>query len=610
MIIDRVQVEGGFLNSVDVRLLPGLNVIIGARGTGKTSLIELIRYALDVKNLTSEARIKSADHASSVIEGGEVCVTLSDQVQEVVVTRSAEEERPRSTFPYVHPIILSQTEIETVGLSETGRLNLIDGFLPNRSEIRKQIAECNNNLKSLFKEVEAVERELTGLGDGIEKFEAYSAKIKQLEEEQKKYQGGDGVAQKQFILGVITSNLSDLAVKNEVLERFGKSVSVWAAQLEEHLFEDYGMEEWNASNGEDPLEMLRPIYSSAINSLEEALNSFNAMKHLTLERLESLQQARGDLEKDARTLRMELEHNAAGAGSIARQISAFKSNAAQIQARQKVINDRQQRLDTLRQRRDEKIQELIALRSQRSYERRKVIRSINLALEPWIKVEIQESSQVSDYARAIANALRSSGMKYSELASTISERVSPQELLEFVDFCDFEMLSDITGIPKDRSARLLNHLAEAGISEIITSEIEDGVRFTLLDGVERKEISSLSAGQRCTVILSIVLQHDERTLIIDQPEDHLDNSYIANTVIQALLKRKKSSQVIISTHNANIPVLGKADRVIQMMSNGRYGFVQLCEELENPRAVDAIKNVMEGGAAAFADRAEFYGAFR
>lgn len=610
MIINRIQVEGGFLNGVDVGLVPGLNVIIGARGTGKTSLIELTRFALNVKNLTNESKNKSSEHAHSVLEGGEVCITLGDEKQGVTVTRSAEEEIPRSTSVYTPPIVLSQTEIETVGLSESGRLGLIDGFLPNRFEIKREIAETTNSLKSIFKEVEAAERELIALGDGIEKYEAYSVKISQLEEEQKKIQGGNFTEQKQFALGSLTANLSDLAVKSEVLHRFGETINKWYVKLEEQLFEDYGLEEWDEANGEDPLGAVRPMYEAAINNLNVAISTFSAMKSLTDERLENVQASKVTLEQQARELRLELDQNVAGAGAIARQISALKANAAQIQARQKIINDRRLRLRHLRNRRNEKIQTLLEVRGQRSNERNKVILDINTALAPWIQVELQQSAQLSEYARSIASVLRGSGMKYNELATVISERVSPQELLEFVDNCDFEALSDIISIPKDRSARLLNHLSEVGVAEIIASEIEDNVRLTLLDGVERKDISALSAGQRCTVILSIVLQHHERTLIIDQPEDHLDNSYIANTVIKALLKRKAIGQIILSTHNANIPVLGKADQIIQMTSDGRNGYVQICGPLEESKAVEAITNVMEGGAEAFAARSSFYEAFK
>jgi hypothetical protein len=94
--------------------------------------------------------------------------------------------------------------------------------------------------------------------------------------------------------------------------------------------------------------------------------------------------------------------------------------------------------------------------------------------------------------------------------------------------------------------------------------------------------------------------------VIDQPEDHIDNAFITDTVIKALQDIKLRGQIILSTHNANIPVLGGADLVIELGSDGRNGYVQVCKPLDDVEAVGAITEVMEGGRQAFRDRAEFY----
>ena len=127
-----------------------------------------------------------------------------------------------------------------------------------------------------------------------------------------------------------------------------------------------------------------------------------------------------------------------------------------------------------------------------------------------------------------------------------------------------------------------------------------------MDGVEFKDLSRLSTGQRCTVVLPILLEHEDRVLLVDQPEDHIDNAFITDTLIKAIRGRSKNSQIIFTTHNANIPVLGNADKVIHMASDGKRGHVLLAESLEHVDAINAISNVMEGGADAFKYRATFY----
>lgn len=607
MDINRVQIEGGFLDGIDIPFSPGLNVLIGARGTGKTSIIELIRYALGTKSLTAESKKRSLEHAREVLEDGEVTITMSDLLDEVIVSRGAGEEESRASSTFSMPIILSQTEIETVGLSDSGRLSLIDGFITDRNSIRLEQAAIISFVKSLYKEIGALEGELSSLNEGVEQYESIAKKITVLEQEQKQYHGAtDDIVAKQEQLSALSVHASNLAVQEDVLVRFSALAEGWFLTLEDRLFEDFGLEDWDEGAGLDPLFDLRPIYVEAINELDEALSKFDLMRKQASEKVDKVRVGKLESEKQSRALRAELEKNAEGAGALARQINILKANTAQIQSRQKLLAERRNRLFMLRARRDEKLNELADLQDRKSSLRQEVVDRINMSLAPHIRVELERSAQYIEYTREIADALRGSGMKYNELAANLSEKVSPRELMGFVDDYDFITLSDITGIPVDRAARLLSHLKDSGVAGIVSCEIEDNIKLSLLDGTDYKDVKSLSAGQRCTVILSIVLQHRERTLIIDQPEDHLDNAFIASTVIKALLERQGAGQVILSTHNANIPVLGEADLIVELTSDGRNGYVQVCKPLNDDEAVDAITNVMEGGKEAFQSRAAFY----
>ena len=142
---------------------------------------------------------------------------------------------------------------------------------------------------------------------------------------------------------------------------------------------------------------------------------------------------------------------------------------------------------------------------------------------------------------------------------------------------------------------------------VATVSVDDYVTFSLMDGPDYKDIAELSTGQRCTVILPMVLRHMERILIVDQPEDHIDNAFIADTLIKSILVRPPNGQLLFSTHNANIPVLGAADFVVQLGSDGRRGFPIAYGALADAKVVHAITSVMEGGADAFQQRANFYG---
>ena len=97
-----------------------------------------------------------------------------------------------------------------------------------------------------------------------------------------------------------------------------------------------------------------------------------------------------------------------------------------------------------------------------------------------------------------------------------------------------------------------------------------------------------------------------RVLGFDQPEDNLDNAYIADTLVPQLRNRYPDDQLLVSSHNPNIPVLGEADRVIVLASDGRRGWVDHAGHLDDLATVEAVTSLLEGGAEAFARRSAFY----
>jgi len=136
-------------------------------------------------------------------------------------------------------------------------------------------------------------------------------------------------------------------------------------------------------------------------------------------------------------------------------------------------------------------------------------------------------------------------------------------------------------------------------------ELEDLPKIELLDGRDYKDSAGLSTGQRCTTILPILLLESERPLLIDQPEDNLDNRFIYETVVKSLTGAKGRRQLIFVTHNPNIPVLGDAERVFVLTSDGKHG------KLSRVGTVDELKQdielLLEGGREAFLLRKERYG---
>ena len=133
------------------------------------------------------------------------------------------------------------------------------------------------------------------------------------------------------------------------------------------------------------------------------------------------------------------------------------------------------------------------------------------------------------------------------------------------------------------------------------------LELQMVDGSYRP-LKSLSGGQKITVLLSLLLEtHDNRPLVIDQPEDALDNRILLETVLPALKKLRGRRQVIVATHNANIVVNGDADLVVLLEADAYHGEIACSGTIEQPEVRDAIIRTVDGGKEAFHLRRCKYG---
>jgi ATPase subunit of ABC transporter with duplicated ATPase domains len=111
-----------------------------------------------------------------------------------------------------------------------------------------------------------------------------------------------------------------------------------------------------------------------------------------------------------------------------------------------------------------------------------------------------------------------------------------------------------------------------------------------------------SAGQKAAAILAFLLSHGSEPLVIDQPEDDLDNALIYDLIVKEIHENKNRRQLIIVTHNPNIVVNGDSELVhVLKFENGQVRVDQQ-GGLEESSIREAICTIMEGGRQAFDKR--------
>ena len=126
-------------------------------------------------------------------------------------------------------------------------------------------------------------------------------------------------------------------------------------------------------------------------------------------------------------------------------------------------------------------------------------------------------------------------------------------------------------------------------------------------------LDDLSTGQKATAVLLLLLLESDGPLIVDQPEDDLDNRFITEGVVPRMREEKTRRQFIFSTHNANIPVLGDAELILALSPEGEAGEGKARIAPDHRGSIDSqpvreiVEELLEGGKDAFETRRRKYG---
>ena len=120
-----------------------------------------------------------------------------------------------------------------------------------------------------------------------------------------------------------------------------------------------------------------------------------------------------------------------------------------------------------------------------------------------------------------------------------------------------------------------------------------------------QSLKSLSSGQKATAVLLLLLLESEAPLVVDQPEDDLDNRFISEGVVPIMRREKRRRQFVFSTHNANIPVLGDAELILGLTASGEAaeGHAEIASEhmgsIDSRPVRELVEEILEGGKDAF-----------
>lgn len=149
--------------------------------------------------------------------------------------------------------------------------------------------------------------------------------------------------------------------------------------------------------------------------------------------------------------------------------------------------------------------------------------------------------------------------------------------------------------------KLREKITLENVSVMLTAIVRPRAEIFHMRNGDPIEFRKASQGEQAATLLNILMNQSNGPLIIDQPEEDLDNKII-NAIIQTIRKAKSERQLILATHNANITVNGDSENVIEMV----LGKQKSGGAIDEPDVRTAITETMEGGKDAFELRRKKY----
>jgi ABC-type dipeptide/oligopeptide/nickel transport system ATPase component len=265
------------------------------------------------------------------------------------------------------------------------------------------------------------------------------------------------------------------------------------------------------------------------------------------------------------------------------------------------LNEIEDKGKNLKKERNTILSRLSELRDKKFHVRQEIVNHINKNLEPSIRVSIEQYGNLTEYCNFLAECLKNPRMQYRKVAEKIANAFWPSDISTIIREKNLEKLMVDADLNENQAKYSLESLEKPEmLHRLELVELIDLPQIELNDHATYKTTASLSTGQKCNSILPILLLDSDSPLLIDQPEDNLDNGFVHNTIVESVCKVKTNRQMIFVTHNPNIPVLGDAERIFVLESNGTSA------SKKNSGGVDTCKkeivSLLEGGEDAFKKR--------
>ncbi len=594
--ITRLLVETPHLMSnIDVRLNNDMTDLIGIRGSGKSAFVETIRYALglDAKE-DSEYKENLVNHA--IGPGGKIVLEVQTSTQNYIIERIINE-RPKvyrdgEYIPDLLPssifrvIYYGQKDIQKQSMERGTQIELIDQFIvEDLRHLHEKIDEKETEIKKALKRSSELQEQVdkenyyktkkASLDDKIHTFE----KLKIAEKLKKEA----NFKKDEVLLNKIDSSLDNStnyisAFKDKITNEFSFISSI-TSEENPSIFNSI----------KENLENLITIWLEKIQELENAEGKFSdKVKQLQSKFIEEKNKVEEEVARIKREINV-TEVSLDDYGKHIQEIEELKLKISEIEEYKKetIVVEKQKKI---------LYSSLQDLWHQQWSIRERKKEEINSSQE-LVQIDIKYKQSKKSYEEFLIEFFKGSRLKSEKL----------QKLTQiFTD--NIEIFNSLGDKEKLQSVGFTDNEWTKFKEKIFESEAEFCL-FRVPDLIEIKYkgkcIQNLSLGQRASALLMLLLTQENIPVIMDQPEDDLDNQTIYEGLIKRIVELKGKRQIIFATHNPNIPVLGDCEKII-VFTNETNKIETEYGSIDRVQIQKKIVDIMEGGEEAFNRRKNIY----
>lgn len=593
--IKSASFKGGKLDSVKIPFSNGLNSLIGIRGSGKSSILETIRYALNL-NADIDSDYKNNLVKNTLGSGGEVSLEIINKYGKRYELKRLMGEQPSVIDSDGNDVGISINTLinnplyfgqKDLSFTKSGyAFELLQKLVG--SKIKGDLDSKEENLNSLensikdFLQLETIPEKVQELKTVQQDLE-HRLKVfeeKGISEKLKKQTSYNKDNSKiKALIGNVNAAYDKLTTAYKEIDKTELNASDYKSEYNAKLFQK--------------IELILKDVAVSFGKIDSEIEAIAAKESQLKELSVELENEIKSLKEEFANIKREINDEELDPDSYVKYNSELEKTLVDIDKFTKRNNSRDRlilEIKSFARKRNDMLNDVF-----RKYEHE--IKKINES-QSELKIEITFKGDKEKFKQDIKTKFKGTGLTDNK-TTEISKQFS--DFVDIIIDCVLENSKRLRGILTDNEVVKVYDKIKDNYSNLIREECPDLVEIFY----HEKLLEKHSIGQRASALILFILTQEENDLIIiDQPEDDLDNQIIYQEVISTIKKKKTSIQFIFATHNANIPVLGDSECVISTEYDEKINAD--CGNIDCIQTHQKIVDIMEGGREAFEKRKLIY----